>query len=1291
MNSVRQSCRPKHQVLILKCYPRFQKGVQEVKPNSSELSYLLYYASTRRSKLQKVGAFLEKRAARDVWRGKLGNVQVTLQILAALIEKIPRDLPLYARSVLTILDTILRSNDLSMVEETTATFDVFCQHQDMAVLSADQEYVNLYRDIVRNYASLASPDPPTSAKAALTPPLRLRWRQAGLQAIKSVVSSEALASDGVKQLVVVVPVILESLYSADDLLPLEEKALSSEKHEREQARRRRTSIATVQTVDTTDGDPVTAVGSAADADKLAEVEVRVLALRCLEKIFTTGSNRTQIRAATSLILQFIVNKRPPRHDYHENHPDSTNAGGSWATNLMEVIAKWAPVQDRFIILVTTMETLVSTPVVDDKLESQLILASMVHWLLSSPNTLIGLSVMDVLIGLLQHLLRLLQLGGRSLKMVHHRTSSGYVNTLPDVKEAVEEPTTETNGDGVQSGGSEARVVPWASRQELVELLQKCVGSLATHIYYADQVSDMIRTIVSRVKPSAVSEPTNTEAPADPTITAEGSSIPEETSSDAFFSFPAGRIVALRCIKNILLANLRKSMTAAGADSRNRVNIWVWEGTQWLLRDTDHEVRHAYVDAFLSWLQLETNKDDLRAAVEYKRQSKAGPRRDISDQPEKLSRRIISTASQRDKSAATATSSFLQFLHLVIYDNATESSAVESDILLLHLLLANLVENMGVNAAKYGLPMIMRLQDDFLSNNSSVSATARLNIASLVHGYLWALVEKFDLEATRVGDNVLGEISRRKKRGAWLDKIQLPPRQLNYMSPPGHAAKQASPPQDISVYARFSSLAELVGQIEIAYNTGAKSPAASPSASPTRAFSIPVLSQSYGSPAPGRIPAEEQLPTSTKEYMLASWSKEACLASLATEKARTSSLSGSRTGTSGTRNFLGANGYKNGNASPTGTEPTPANQLQQHHDGPVSGQYGLTGGLSGIQKLRRQSVPEGSQISIASSVRDSTVKVNELRRVLSVVNSSNVRQSSPLRGRPSISRGVESSASSESMVSDAFSASDAGTTGPTAGPSSNRPQSRRDVSETPKASGSHLNNGITSDDKDDMEPINREISNDIPPVPPLPATLIIPGGFPTDSATGSPLPSPSYSALGFDRPSTAPSQPRARQPTKRQSSSSIAPRQSRSLTRQKSRTGVNSNTSIPKQPDSPGYSHRHVHGHGTGAVRDDSTFSPGSPRSISLGRRVDVEKLLGGLLNPAEAEQAQNGGTAAEVDGVTQTQAPYLPLSPVKAKQKSSSHEDGGYYIGKKTQDPSRVASLGRMGGGARGGIARPPY
>lgn len=47
----------------------------DVKPNSSELSYLLYYASTRRSKVQKVGAFLEEKTVKDVAGGKIGWVE----------------------------------------------------------------------------------------------------------------------------------------------------------------------------------------------------------------------------------------------------------------------------------------------------------------------------------------------------------------------------------------------------------------------------------------------------------------------------------------------------------------------------------------------------------------------------------------------------------------------------------------------------------------------------------------------------------------------------------------------------------------------------------------------------------------------------------------------------------------------------------------------------------------------------------------------------------------------------------------------------------------------------------------------------------------------------------------------------------------------------------------------------------------------------------------------------------------------------------------------------------------
>jgi len=92
MNAARQACRPKHQVLVLKCYPKFQKNNTDVKANSSELSYLLYYASTRRSKLQKVGDFLDKRTTADVWKNRVGYVYLhncPMHSLAVLVKRLP--------------------------------------------------------------------------------------------------------------------------------------------------------------------------------------------------------------------------------------------------------------------------------------------------------------------------------------------------------------------------------------------------------------------------------------------------------------------------------------------------------------------------------------------------------------------------------------------------------------------------------------------------------------------------------------------------------------------------------------------------------------------------------------------------------------------------------------------------------------------------------------------------------------------------------------------------------------------------------------------------------------------------------------------------------------------------------------------------------------------------------------------------------------------------------------------------------------------------------------------------
>lgn len=74
------------------------------------------------------------------------------------------------------------------------------------------------------------------------------------------------------------------------------------------------SSATVPTIDEiVDTNPAMASETVADADKLAEEEVRVLAIRCLKHIFSisTGTSRTQMRLATALTLRFITTKERP--------------------------------------------------------------------------------------------------------------------------------------------------------------------------------------------------------------------------------------------------------------------------------------------------------------------------------------------------------------------------------------------------------------------------------------------------------------------------------------------------------------------------------------------------------------------------------------------------------------------------------------------------------------------------------------------------------------------------------------------------------------------------------------------------------------------------------------------------------------------------------------------------------------------------------------------------------------------------------------------------------------------
>jgi protein EFR3 len=1010
------------------------------------------------------------------------NVQVTLQILAALIEKAPRDLPLYAPYVLKILNIILRSRDITMVESSIPTFEAFCEHHDGASLSADQEYLHQYEEIVRIYASFASTRPPPT-KPPISAPVAMRWRSVGLQAIKSVASSEALASLAGRQLDVIVPILLENLWTdnEDFIDLLEHRAQLDEKIDTEKLLRRRTSIATVRTVETaTEANAAALSGTTADADKVAEEDIGVLAIQCLKQIFVVN-NRSQIHGATIATLKFIADRVAQGESVIEPTPRAGTYRG-WATRIFEMTARWTPVQDRYVILVTAMDTLIRSTLAEENLQQQLVLATMVDSLLKSDINLIGLSVMDVLLGLIQHVLRVLQLGG-ALPHAQQNDGSGHVTDVSG------------NPSPAASVGAiaETATVPTNLRRELLARLQDCIGDLATHVYYADQISDMVSAILLRLKPSPLSSIPNTaSAMENPNATtaalASAGDLTEDPNTDGFFSFDTAKVKALEAIKSVLLvASNRKSMTGAGSLARNRVPIRVWEGTQWLLRDPDGRVRKAYVDALLTWLDQEMTKSDLRI---FEEKPKVLTKTTRDDSTTNLSKRAVSNASHREKPAKPSRTTFLQLLHLAIYENALQYVDSESDIVLLHLLLANLVENLGVNAVKNGLPMIFRLQEDILEVETPL---AKIRVGSLCHGYFWTLSEKFDFDSSPIGRAIHNEIHRRRSKMFWIDRIRLPPIALGQIGTPGQATpQQALPIEEVESESLrpFDDRFQMVKLISLSYAETLAASQVSPPTSPGRVFSHPILGLS-GLAGEGDL----TVPDKIKEQMMSEWSKESVIA-IAQEGSKTVSLNGSRSGTNATghRNFLAVNGNMNNGGTNSGTQSPQGRHHSHTHNSRPNSTYGLVGGLGALQKLRKGSGQSPSPASESS--RNSVTRVDQLKRVLS-------GQQNPL---PGTRAGVaHSDASSESMVSYDFSASEVSFHhGLESGRPMERSASLREPNERARSksrdrvatAGEHsrpLSSHpvlMKSDQNVPPEPEKEEEDLDaVPPVPPLPSSLV----------------------------------------------------------------------------------------------------------------------------------------------------------------------------------------------------------
>jgi len=987
---------------VLKCYPRLPKNsAADVKPNGSELSYLLYYASTRRSKLHKVGSFLEKKTASDVSHSQSARVLVTLQILTTLLENKAvgggSGFALIAPYVLRILKGVLEgTNDISLIEATLATWAVFCRDQDQATLNADHEYRGLYEDVVKRYAALARKDGGkklgrSGQVVAVQDAIRLR--EAGLGAMKSVLLSDSLSESG-KLLDVLVPAILSNVQGEDEwyLAGLVRQSKENEEEEKDKAIARRMSMATVRTYTniteaSIDADPRQAEGTVQDADALAEEEAAILALDCLKAVFST-ENRQQIRAAAAAVLRFLSGVRSPKPPTRAIEKSLTTdfATNTWATKLFEICTAWTPVQDRFILVVTAVETLVRLPLTESDLQQHLLYTDVVDHILRSDLNLIGLSVMDVLLSLIQQILRVLQLNG---PRVAGRSAAAQLFASD---EEVAHPISPTSAQPADDLPSEARI-------RLTERLKHCISDLATHIYYTDQVSDMLAALLMRLKPTPAST-----GHQNPTVTAAAIEEPRaavaevaanvsqparersNSAASAYFTFDTARQIALEAARDMLLvANSAKSIATGGvADSRNKVPIPVWEGTQWLLRDPVFSVRAAYVEALTTWLQLEMKPSDARIK---EAKDKTKQKADGS-----FARRAVSSASHKKKQSKKATNTFLQLLHLSVYEHALASAKQEDgdrEFLCLHYLLVTLVQKLGVNAVASGLPMVLAMQAEVASTED---VGAKIRIGSLVHGYLWALAEVFDFDASSTGQEIFGEVKRRRDAGVWLRDLCYQPMPLEQAAVASSSTAPRGQSEDSS-FSHFSNRQSLIDRVAESYSAAIASPPpsapGSPGRSPARINSIalPSLDRTASSYLSAKQPpsATHALPDKVREAMQETWTRDACLSAIAAAAPKSISVSGSRSSPShvlaaagGHRQLLAA---VNG-PSPVRNNSVPKNLSSQVGDGAQRQQFfGARLHSQSPNRQRNGSVDGTAAPGGSSAGYRGTVRVDDLKRVL----------------------------------------------------------------------------------------------------------------------------------------------------------------------------------------------------------------------------------------------------------------------------------------------------------------------
>ncbi|KZT42894.1 hypothetical protein SISSUDRAFT_1125151 [Sistotremastrum suecicum HHB10207 ss-3] len=430
---------PHHVTLISACYPSsaaLATAAPDYVPNSQETSRLVYYASNRPGKLNKLGSELEKRARAEALRAAGGNSRarasllITLALFKALTTECRRDLALLSHPLMQAVSVSVArlSTDLEVVARAASVLSAWCAYTDGILIGVDADLTSTYLDVVSRFCRLCT----SNTKVEQDFEVRNRTRLIGLAAVTAVIESEALyrsTSEFPRQMNLIMPALIFNMRKVDmKILQTEAAAIK------------------VKT-------------QATPSPYMPDFRPRPLAERRAESIHAhidgeTGPSNADVvnaclRAYSTLLQRTAAIQIAQTLSSSLDEFDSSNvwSESDFCVWFGDKTTQWSQYQYRYTIPTRLLDRLLSIQENTKHPESRRVLLRMVTSVLSSETPLFNLSTSDLMSQLCTFALR--------------RINVSYEDDL----------------------------LPPAA---------DCIAALATHVHYADQIQDLAQEIISKM-------------------------------------------------------------------------------------------------------------------------------------------------------------------------------------------------------------------------------------------------------------------------------------------------------------------------------------------------------------------------------------------------------------------------------------------------------------------------------------------------------------------------------------------------------------------------------------------------------------------------------------------------------------------------------------------------------------------------------------------------------------------------------------------------------------------------